>query len=151
MTTIAFCGNSIAYDSRTSHKTSIITDSANKHERVIDMDFFCTGPVADIHVFKAYLCKNRSSVLNPLEKHVMPRELNLEVLLVRDKEVYYIEVTDIIKAKPLEHRYAIGSGALWATAALDFNKSALEAVQYACSKDKSTGGNVTEFKIGASK
>jgi ATP-dependent protease HslVU (ClpYQ) peptidase subunit len=44
---------------------------------------------------------------------------------------------------------AIGSGQRFALAAMDFGKSASEAVEYACSRDIFSGGQITELSLDA--
>ena len=66
-----------------------------------------------------------------------------KVLLVRD-EVWFISgfwfEADIIT-------WGVGSGGTFAYCALDFGKTAKEAVEYAATKDTNTGGKVRVFNL----
>lgn len=44
-------------------------------------------------------------------------------------------------------KLAIGSGAQWAMAAMDFGKNAVKAVEYAATRDNGTGGGVDVVTI----
>ena len=48
---------------------------------------------------------------------------------------------------PVEHNRAIGSGNRFALAAMDFGKTAKEAVEYAACRDVYTGGKVESFRL----
>lgn len=48
---------------------------------------------------------------------------------------------------PVDYSYALGSGFEFALAAMDFGKTAVEAVEYTKTRDSNTGGKVYEFDV----
>lgn len=50
--------------------------------------------------------------------------------------------------EPITSNYAIGTGYQFALAAMDFGRSAKEAVEYAATRDSNTGGDIGSASIG---
>jgi hypothetical protein len=146
MSTIAYSIDSISYDSRTSDKNRIVTDKAVKAKSIGDLTVFAVGPVCDIELIYAYISKYGSKILDVLEVHNLPRKLQVELFVLYNREVFYVEVSDILKVEHLKHQWAIGSGSNWAIAAMDFGCSSFDAVHYATKKDKSSGGKIHTVK-----
>lgn len=74
-----------------------------------------------------------------------------EALLIKESKVYHVCVTkDKFCAHTLlDYNYTLGSGGLFALTAMDFGKSAKEAVKYAMTRDIYTGGRVRVFNVGS--
>lgn len=140
MTTIVFDhkNGQIAIDSRTTCSGVISTDSAIKYKKVGDIVYFCAGKVGEYDLFI-----KEFNVLGDANK-------NLDVLALRieNKKVYLMtHGGDVFRECELEHNEGIGSGCDFALSALDFGKTAKEAVEYAKTKDIYTGGKVTVFNL----
>ncbi len=71
------------------------------------------------------------------------KDLSCEFMLIRNQTAFYGYVKNTRKhIEPLSYNFAIGSGEQWAIAAMDFNKNAIEAIEYAKVRDFRTGGKV---------
>lgn len=141
MTTIAYSHSKqqIACDSRINRGGIIMTDVGIKWVyKGTDLIFFA-GSVCDI---EAYLENNRVGV-------VPQGVIELDALMVRDGIVYECSFckTAGYWQLPLKYDTAIGSGRDFAIAALDFDKTAVEAVEYAKTRDLYTGGVVRFFNL----
>ncbi|TMO59369.1 proteasome subunit alpha [Pseudoalteromonas aurantia] len=139
MTTIAFHYPSqiICTDSFTTTHDCIVTAHAKKYFDVEQGRVFATGNCAEIY---------------HLKKHWNDGEFKpimCEFFMVdKHKKIFFGEVRRGFKyLEPLEQNWAIGSGAKWAIAAMDFGKDAVEALSYACTRDKSTGGALQSFNV----
>ena len=141
MTTIAynFKDKQIAVDSRCSSGSVIISDTANK---VIINDlgiWFFAGTVAD----RAQL------VTLSIGDHAT-HDIDGAALLIRDDEVFlvYIDGEDFryceVKA---DCNDTLGSGGMFALAAMDFDMTAAEAVAYAMQRDVYTGGAIQVYDM----
>ena len=76
------------------------------------------------------------------------RKINATAFVVRGYSVWEVSAGgDICTWKKLEWSDAIGSGLPYALAALDFGKTAKEAIEYAATRDSSTGGDVRYFNV----
>lgn len=139
MTTIAFHypSQTICTDSYTTTRDSIVNARAQKYFDVEEGRVFVTGNCTEIyHLRKQWQIEQ----FNPI---------SCEFLLV-DKAgvVFFGEVRGGYKyLEPLTQSWAIGSGAKWAIAAMDFGQNACEALSYACTRDKSTGGKLQSFRV----
>jgi ATP-dependent protease HslVU (ClpYQ) peptidase subunit len=139
VTTIAFHHPSqiICTDSYTTTHDCIVTAHAKKYFDVEHGRVFATGSCTEIYHLKKHW---NSEQFKPI---------NCEFLMVdKHKKIFFGEVRRGCKfIEPLEQSWAIGSGAKWAIAAMDFGKNAEEALSYACTRDKSTGGALQSFNV----
>ena len=141
MTTIAYKDGVIAYDSRVSADTLIISDTANKRVHVNGVDFFFVGAVhGQERLLKSYFLKDYTPSKSP----------NCAAMVVDEGELFIVQVN---KEKgmfrtPLDPSipHAMGSGEDHALTAMDMGASAAEAVKMAAKRDMCTGGKVRTFK-----
>ncbi|MBQ4812242.1 proteasome subunit alpha [Pseudoalteromonas luteoviolacea] len=139
MTTIAYHHptQTICVDSLTSTAKTIVTHHAQKCQPVYNGYVFATGNCAEIYHL---LCNWKKNCFDAIDCTFF--------FIDKKDQVFYGEIRHGRRfIEPLEVNWAIGSGANWAIAAMDFGKSAFEAVQYACRRDKSTGGRIHSFCI----
>ncbi|MBE0368929.1 proteasome subunit alpha [Pseudoalteromonas aurantia] len=139
MTTIAFHypSQTICTDSYTTTHDCIVTARAQKFFDVAQGRVFATGNCAEIYHLKE--CWYTGEF----------KPITCEFLMVdQENKVFFGEVRRGFKyLEPLEQSWAIGSGAKWAIAAMDFGKNAIDALSYACTRDKSTGGQLQSFHV----
>lgn len=144
MTTIAYKDGVIAYDSRITEpgNGAIISDHHTKIRKGVDSQlFFLAGDEAGIQYF-----------MNKLLNRELP-DIDCDCYGMRwDTVNNTLHCVDSYSDKHyLELRldtsgvYAYGSGGNFALAAMDFGKSAAEAVAYAATRDVWTGGKVNSF------
>lgn len=137
---------SIVGDGRTTGYDKIISDNSIKVcELKKDKEPFIFGFSGDIDVKYKFI--NSLSKGNSIQDSI--DELNdgewyLLGLIKNDIIICDYKNTKITNI-PLDH-YAIGCGADFAIAAMDFGKTPKEAVKYAISKDYYCGGKITEIK-----
>lgn len=138
MTVIAYKNGIIAYDSRITSGNLIESDKHNKMQVYNGCRFFFSGSRCDEESFIDAWFGNHS--------------INIEItaFVLDDRNILYRSAIDtgLWKEPVIMNRCkAIGSGSNFATAAMDFGKSAKEAVKYAMTRDSSCGGVVRSFKI----
>ncbi|MCH9646073.1 MAG: proteasome subunit beta [Proteobacteria bacterium] len=141
MTTIAYNhkDKEIAYDSRLTTGNDIYTDSAVKMKKVGGVVYFMSGRISDYDDFIKDFEPRKQAIDN----------LECSMLCVQGGKVYWLSIDNGLYTKTLSTcNDAIGSGYPWVMAAMDFGKSAKEAVEYAKTRDCKTGGKVKVFKIG---
>jgi len=138
MTTIIYDKkyNQIALDQRITLDGIITSDENNK---VIINDigvWFLSGSLKDYHEF---------SELNHNDK--VKKRFDVSALLIRDGKVYLVAIAGNNLCYHLHLTYSdgVGSGCYFALSALDFGKTAKEAVEYAKTRDSHTGGKVRVF------
>jgi len=70
-------------------------------------------------------------------------------ILISDGDAYSVDTDNngVCSIEILTEDLTVGSGQYFAMAAMDFGKSAKEAVKYAATRDIYTGGKVHEFKL----
>lgn len=137
MTTIVYDhkNKQIAFDSRTSAGTHICTDNAKKHYNVGNSLLILAGQLSDIDVFiSEYPDIKTTSGANGF--------------CIEGNIAYDIAEKDgkLSKSK-LHYNDSQGSGYAFAIAALDFGKTAKQAIEYAATRDSSTGGKVHVYDI----
>lgn len=143
MTTIAYNHNDreIAVDGRTTAGGLIATDKANKVMiRGDGVKFIFTGSTSDFAGFCAEF-ENGSSA---------SRCFDCSAVVVIGSSVYSASVDCDSKtffASPKNESFAIGSGGNLALAAMDFGKSASDAVKYAATRDLYTGGKISVVRV----
>lgn len=126
----------IGIDSRTTMGLLIESDNTIKMREKDGVKFFLCGEVADIEmIIDCY----PNDTTNECDSHGF---------IIIDKEVKYIYCDGLkIKKTRQENSFAVGSGGVFATAALDFGKTTREAIKYATTKDAGTGGKIRVYKI----
>src|SRR5687767_2969429 len=119
----------------------IADDDFNKHQIVDNVHFFMCGSVADQEDFiKAYFGVNITNKPD-VGAYVYHEDTG------RLYRAGYDDDTGKIFKCPVElDKYeAMGSGEQFALAAMDFGKSAKEAVKYAATRDAGTGGKIKTY------
>lgn len=138
MTSIAFHhkDKQIAYDGRCSGGGIIRSDNDDKLDKKGDLIFILSGALDD----KEHLISQYPNNLK--------RTMNCSGFLIKNKIVYGICSDDLeISEWVMNYSDAYGSGAYFALAAMDFGKSAKEAVEYAMTRDIYSGGKVRVFDV----
>ena len=134
MTTIAYNHDEkmVAVDSRTCCNNVIVNDKANKIYQVGDLTFIACGDVPDIQEFM----ETYPNINKKLNCH--------GVMIDGGGFAYDFGVNDSGEFSKCKITYndAFGSGCEFAIAAMDFGKTAKEAVEYAMTRDNKTGGKV---------
>jgi ATP-dependent protease HslVU (ClpYQ) peptidase subunit len=140
MTVIAYKEGIIAYDSRLTSGNIIESDKHNKMTVYNGHRFFFAGSRCDEERFIDAWFGNHG--------------INIEVtaFVLDNKNMLYRcgvdNDTGLWKEPVIMNRHkSIGSGSNFATAAMDFGKSAKEAVKYAITRDNSCGGIVRSYVI----
>lgn len=140
MTTIAYHHErkEIAYDGRTTRGDIVMNESSEKMETRNGVEFFLCGSTCDFDDLIAKYFGGKS-------------DLNAEAnaLVIDGDSVYRIGCNSdgsIWKCKQ-DCNDAIGSGWQFALSAMDFGKSAKEAVEYASTRDLYTGGKISVVRI----
>jgi len=138
MTTLAYKhkDNQIAIDSRITSNGTIRTD---EYDKTITNDigtWFFTGSCCD----QLDLSKLRHND----HVDVIP---DVTALLVHEGDVYLVLVNSggYCEWFKIDHDCAYGSGGDFALASMDHGKTALEAVEYACTRDIYSGGELRVF------
>lgn len=140
MTTIAYNHKerTIAVDSRCTSGSLIIDDKCNKVFKRGDLTFIGGGEFADLMA----LIEGYPGGFGE------PVTLNAQAFLACDGGVYMVRVENgEYKHDPIDHNATLGSGGDFALAAMDFGKSAKEAVKYAMTRDCATGGRIRVIKF----
>ena len=142
MTTIVYDheNKQIAIDGRlTKGGSTIISDSHIKYVKNDIGIWFFTGDVCD-----------QKGFMNCYDKEEIQQAVtyNASAILVIGKDVYSAYMDDGYFCKMLiDHNECKGSGELLALAALDHGESALNAINYAMTRDMFTGGKVNVYDI----
>jgi len=137
MTTVVFDGATVAWDSRVTAGTDIITDNAQKRYKVDGRTFWFSGTVGDFQEFaEAYAGRETR------------RELSVSALVL-DRDGLYMSSTDgrEIWRTPVLAPCALGSGGDYALGAISCGKTAKEAVKIASTRDACTGGKIRVQKL----
>jgi len=139
MTTIAYHhgDKQIAIDSRVTSSGVVITDSYCKIIKRNNRTFFMSG-----------LCADYDRFINEFEDGAGTVELECFCLMIHKGKGYRItQEGNRYLTSELTYCDAIGSGWQFAMAAMDFGKSAKEAVQYASKRDIYTGGKIKVYNL----
>lgn len=142
MTTIVYNHKTktIAYDSRITKGSVIVSDAREKRVLRDDIDFFCSGADSDIpELIDCYIEGRLKS----------ERSLEANAIFVKDGNAFILICTNDLEIIHclLQENESLGSGGEWAIAALDFGCDAVNAVEYAATKDIYTGGKINIFEI----
>jgi len=138
MTTIAYNhkDKQIAVDSRVSSGTLINTDKYNKAYKIGDCLVILAGSLSDIGTFVSEFPKIQTAV-------------DCVGFCIDNKLVYNISVDEQGKLHKslVKFNDAEGSGYAFAIAAMDFGKSAKDAIKYATTRDIGTGGRIRVYNV----
>ncbi len=137
MTTIVYNKktNEIGVDSRCTMGNYIESDNFVKMKEKDGIKFFLCGNVSDIEmIVECY----------PNE---VKNKTNTDGFILENNKVKYI-FTDNLTIKQVEQyeSLAVGSGGVFAIAALDFGKTTKEAIKYAFTRDNCSGGKIRIYK-----
>lgn len=145
MTTIAYHHDTkiIAVDSRVTMRGVV---SSDKHNKIIQKDnatFVLCGSTCDFDEFMA---------LQKGEKYKGELDLDASGIKIIEqtpyRDAYYVFMHDnVMCEEKIDRNMTLGSGSGFATAAMDFGKSAKEAVEYAITRDIYSGGEVREVEL----
>lgn len=143
MTTIAYhhATKEIAFDSRLTQGNTIITDKSLKdYTSKLGDRFFLSGASSDCKQF----CDEFSNGVKA------SRDFDCEGFMTSGGLVYVAgcdESTGMFFACEIDFDAACGSGAKFALSAMDFGRSAKQAVRYAATRDSCTGGKIRVVKV----
>ena len=140
MTTIAYKDGVIAYDSRQTRNSAIVSDNAPKCQVVDGVSFFLSGAVCDEKALIAAYFGTASPVPVECSGYVVDGG---KLMMVGHDDKTGIWKQDLDQANP----DAIGSGAPYALAAMDMGASAEDAVRAAMKRDIYTGGKIRAMSI----
>ena len=130
----------IAFDSRMTCDGMIVTDEYQKQITTEGNVYFGSGMVHEIRsVIEAY--ENKTA---------FDGEVSCDIICtsIADGGAGSLHVNGgKVIHEILDFDYAIGSGADWAIAALDFGQSAKGAAEYACTKNVYCGGEIKEYEL----
>lgn len=131
----------IAFDGREFSGGYIKSDSVMKYKEADGKFWFMAGSVCDEDRFIDRFLSGKT------DKPSFP--IDATAIVVDNKAAWIYGITDEGECfkHQIEYNDAIGSGAQFALAALDFGKAAAEAVAYAATKDSRTGGNIIVFDL----
>ena len=141
MTTIAYDHKNkiIAYDSRLTAGTLIVSDNHNKHRKCKrGWDWVISATEHDASQFIDLFSEQESANLS----------YDVDCVVVIDGLAFNAYVNDgMFKLCPLVHSECFGSGGRFALAALDFGYPAKDAIKYAMTRDSATGGKIRLLKL----
>lgn len=140
MTTIAYNykDKQIAVDSRSTAGSHIMSDKAIKHKEKDGVMWFFCGKVGEQDMFIETFKELTSA----------PDFIDVTAFFIENKNVYLATVDNgVYRSCIIECIDAIGSGCEFAIAAMDLGKTAKESVEYAKTRDSSSGGKVYVYDI----
>lgn len=124
-------------DSRCTAGTLIVDDKCNKVFKRGALTFVGGGELADLLTLVEYYPQQFEPTVT----------LNAQAFLLTEGECFMVRVEKgEYKHDLIDHNATLGSGGDFALAAMDFGKSAKEAVKYAATRDCATGGRVRVIK-----
>ncbi len=141
MTTIVYDHKEgvIAYDSRVTRGSRIVTDTKNKLRTVGDRVFIMSGTCSDI-----------DNYVENYHTGEVDKDSDSYGFMVEDGKVYWVTLdstTGKVLTSLCDYSESCGSGQDHAITAIDCGKSAVEAVELAIKRDNCSGGKVNEFHI----
>jgi len=142
MTTVAYNhkDKELAFDSRICADNHIISDDFDKSVKV----------GGDTFIFAGATCHYKLFAENFDDGKACEFDYKCHGLMVRDGKCYSVALEDgVFIMDELTYNDTIGSGSCYAMSALDFGKSAKEAIDYASTRCSATGGTVRVIKVGA--
>ena len=136
MTTIAFDGETIAYDGRVTQGGTIVSDDYDKKYKYGNTYFFLSGNVNELEEFIEACIDGGSE-----------NSYNCSGFMYENGELYEVGGGNGVWICRNVGPMAYGSGADHAITAMDCGLSAKEAVKMAAKRDIYTGGKIRTFKI----
>ncbi|MCP6695873.1 proteasome subunit beta [Pseudomonas donghuensis] len=130
----------IAYDSRQTRNSAVVSDDAPKCQVVDGVSFFLSGAVCDEKALIAAYFGTPSAVPVECAGYVVDGD---KLMMVGHDDKTGIWRQDLDPTNP----DAIGSGAPYALAAMDMGASAEEAVRAAMKRDIYTGGKIRTLRL----
>lgn len=144
MTTLVYSRKEhvIAVDSRCTMNGGVASNDSKKWIQKEDRLYFFCGDVADAEVL-AELVDQGIDLLGEGET------LDATVIYASNEPIVYYADGETIKHYSLHYDdfSAYGSGAFFALSALDFGKTAKQAVEYAMTRDIYSGGKVVQYDL----
>jgi len=138
MTTIAYDGRYLVAEGRETMSSTIVRDDTDKFYKIGSDVFVLCGRTSDCVKFS-----------NEFKEGLQVNYTDAGGFYFDGTEVSLVFVcTDtnkIMKSRLTTKYWADGSGRDWAIAALDFGRSAVEAVKYATTRDSHSGGLIRCF------
>ena len=142
MTTIAYKGGVIAYDSRCTRGTTITDDDCEKLQTVKGVHFLCTGATCDFDALIAAYFGTAASARVEASGYAIDG-CTLWLIGHDDKTGFW---KNRIR---LDRSDAIGNGSPFALTAMDMGATAAEAIEMAKKRDTCTGGTIRTLVVGA--
>jgi ATP-dependent protease HslVU (ClpYQ) peptidase subunit len=141
MTTIIYDHKTlqIAVDGRSVDGSVILTDHRKKWRKIGESYYFFAGLVCDVeHFLELHQVKGKPKHTN-----------DVSCFKVTDSKAYLCGIDDYdgYWEELMKCNNGTGSGRFFALSALDFGRTAKEAVQYAATRDVYTGGKIEAFDI----
>lgn len=145
MTTIAWDGKTLAADSLVTRGFTQV-DMMNKIITGMNdgLIFALCGDRSDYERISLWIELKVESLKEARDTYPIKDE-DSEILMITKAGVFHYEGDCKGHTSKINHKFAIGSGYQFALAAMDHGKTAVEAVEYAMTRDTSTGGKVNYF------
>lgn len=147
MTTVCYdhTNKKIAIDGRIVRGTMIVDENSSKWREVGEQMWFFCGQVSDEERLVDHIREKR--------EEPPAHGIDCSAIVVCMDGVYLVSVTEEGEgwSSLCDYSEAVGSGEQFAIAALDFGKSAKEAVEYAATRDCCTGLTVNVYDIPTGK
>ena len=143
MTTIVYDHENqlVACDSRMIRGNGLYNDCFNKIISKGALTFILCGSTCDFDYFVSNYEKYKRVELDDMV-------LDCSGIMIRENKAYYVFIHDgVFNEDALICTDSYGSGSLLAISAMDFGKTAKEAVEYAATRDSGTGGKVQVYDI----
>lgn len=142
MTIIAYKDGVVAWDSRLTQGSGVLTNNWQKSKTIGAVTVWVAGDASALSEMAAWI-QDRS--------YVFPLSANFGAILWDGKSLVLAgkdsnEVVDFLDV-PMDDVYAMGSGASYAIGAMDAGSSALEATKIACKRDVFCGGRIRTKKL----
>lgn len=144
MTTIVWDGKTLASDSQQTQSPVICSLNQQKIFDCGEARASATGLQVDCLAFVAAVRLGEQECFEPQGKDFHGLLLTASGRLL---EYHSFKGEALGDALVVDYPYAWGSGAPFAIAALDFGKSAVEAVKYAMTRDVFTGGKIQKATV----
>lgn len=137
MSTIAYRNGILAADTQVTHNDTIVFGMNKLYQLKCGSWFGFTGRGDQLHVWQEWV-----------EAGMPPTavELDVSILLVRRKQLWLFGGC-LPPMRVKEPYHAVGSGAVFALAAMDAGADAVQAVRIACKRDIYSGGKVRSVKV----
>lgn len=140
MTTIAYHHErkEIAYDGRTTRGDTIMNDNSEKMVEQGGVKFFLCGATCDHDILISMYFGEKSELVPEANAIVIDGGLVYRIGCTADGVFWKCQQ---------DCNDAIGSGWQFALSAMDFGRSAKQAVKYAATRDSCTGGRISVVRI----